>query len=150
MSSRSSSRASDTRNDVPLLPLQSTSEKVPPFKFRSYFSRFIYRRVFVWAVASLIAASIVLYSTRDSSVIGATTNHLGHDKPVPSAEHDQPEETSGGALESDAPPAPEDIVVVPEAETNDAAEEALTSEDRAAKKKYEEDLKNMPWMRFKQ
>lgn len=162
MSSRSSSHASSNRNDEPLLPFGHESikhgfgygfEKKPSLKYRvrSIFSRGLVKRLMIWTVVSLVLASIALYSTKRVSHYDVATHHTypGHSESTGYGKK-KPHKAKGkdgGAL-GDSSQNPGVVVPVEDDDTDNKV--SLTAEELEAKKQYQDDVKRMPWLKFKQ
>ncbi|KAG9251990.1 uncharacterized protein F5Z01DRAFT_243753 [Emericellopsis atlantica] len=149
ISSRSSSHASMNRNDDPLLPFGTSGTKFdkPSMKMRvrSVLSRNIVRRVLIWAVASILLVSIVLYSKKPVSLYDVATHHQGDAKSP--GDGDKSAAAGVGNTNSNSL----NVVVSEDDADSDLGDdgEPLSPEDKEAKKQYQDDLKKMPWLRFK-
>lgn len=159
MSSRSTSHASINRNDEPLLPFNTGYDKpsFSRFRPRDLLSRNVIKRVLILAVAGLVLLSIALYSKKPVSVYDVATHHLGQsESPGDGDESEATEETDeANDKGDDASENPDNaiVVVVPgDDEENDQGddEDSLSPEDIEAKNQYQDDLKKMPWLKFKQ
>lgn len=168
MSSRSSSHASLTRNDEPLLPLSFASDHKPSIRVRALLRRHCtFKRVLIWAVSSLALVAVILYSTKDVSIYDVASHHLGkpesssdgHQSPATESSQDaqNADDKGDAAPEEDNPdpivvvaPGEGDDMMADEEEEDDEDEDSLSAEDLEAKKQYQDDLKRMPWLRFKQ
>lgn len=157
MSSRSTSHASVNRNDEPLLPFGSGYDKpsFSRFRPRDLLSRNVIKRVLMLAVAGIVLLSIAFYSKKPVSVYDVATHHLGQSESP--GDGDASEATGGTAEANDkgddvSKPDNAIVVVVPgDDEDTDQGDEGSTSpEDIEAKNQYQDDLKKMPWLRFKQ
>lgn len=128
MSSRSSSHASFLRKKTDnLLPFSFPHEK-SSFRFRSCFAHGLYRRVLLWTIVSLVLVSVILYSTHDVNVYDAAVHRWnGPEETLPVGGNDTPESIKQ---------------VEKKKEEKDPDEEA--------KKRFEEDVKKMPWLKFNQ
>ncbi|KAL6866041.1 hypothetical protein ACO1O0_002141 [Amphichorda felina] len=156
MSSRSTSHASVNRNDEPLLPFGSGYDKpsFSRFRPRDLLSRNVIKRVLMLAVAGIVLLSIAFYSKKPVSVYDVATHHLGQSESP--GDGDASEATGGTAEANDkgddvSKPDNAIVVVVPgDDEDTDQGDEGSTSpEDIEAKNQYQDDLKKMPWLRFK-
>lgn len=108
-----------------ILPFSSSYEK-SSFRIRSCFSHGLYRRVLIWSIVSLLLLTVILYSTHDVNVYDAAIQRWGTHMHDPY--HEAETKPEGG-------------------DENRIAEQDPNEE---AKKRFEEDVKKMPWLRFKQ
>lgn len=96
------------------------------FRIRSCFSHGLYRRLLIWSAISLVLVTIILYSTHDVSVYDAAVHRWGTHMHDPY--HEAETKPDGG----------------------DEARIAEQNPNDEAKRRFEEDCKKMPWLRFKQ
>ncbi|KAK5987449.1 hypothetical protein PT974_11576 [Cladobotryum mycophilum] len=160
LSSRSSSHSSSTRNHEPLLPYSENVTDKPFIRARSLLGSCLYRRVLIWTVLSLAVVSVFLFKAGDASADVVSTR-LSATKPAPTLGTPTPQTTNNGNTEE------EDggtvlVIVSPESQKNKGKEtkenektastgieDELSAEaDEEQRKKTEEDLKKMPWLRF--
>lgn len=162
------------KKDEPLLPFSNGFEK-SPVRLLSLLSHCLYRRVLIWTVTSLLLVSIVLYSAHDVNVYNVEAQPLGKDASSPDADAAAGTVTEAGdsnnkqeAISDEV--VPEAIVVVipgdkekdegqgqeSEEEDNEAehhqneVEQQEQDKEEEDRKHFEEDLKKMPWLAFKQ
>lgn len=108
-----------------LLPFSTSYEK-SSFRIRSCFSHGLYRRVLLWSVISLVLITVILYSTHDVNVYDAAVHRWGTHMHDPY--HEAETKPEGG----------------------DETRIAENNPDDEARRRFEEDVKKMPWLRFKQ
>lgn len=136
-SSRSSSRASDSRNSEPLLPY---SEK-PVIKVRSLLGHCLYRRVFIWTVVSLVLAAIVLFRHNDVPVSDVVSVHIADQESDREQYHNAHTNLNGPEI-NDLPvksPSGSAIVVVVSDEDEDLQEPWEESEEEEVEKYESQD-----------
>lgn len=211
-SSRSSSHASTNRNNDPLLPYAENVSEMKPIRGPSIFGRFLYRRILLWTVVSLVLVSFALFKASDGVVteagssryvqpytVATTTKSLTPQPTIIGNEDGGPvlvivdggshknkesqnkpgEKTEEGKTESSDDKKPAEEEKKKEEEEKKKAEEEKkkeeekeklaeqdkekdnqksqapidelsAEEDAEAQKKWDEDLKKMPWLIFPQ
>lgn len=148
LSSRASSTGPESRNSDPLLPYSEKPQAKRVPRIRTLLTHCLYKRVIVWAITSIVLATLILSHSKDVSVADVVEYAKSRTSSVSSENNDE---------DLDEPIFDDSIVVVvndwaqkPGSRPSSDADLLDEEEDLQQLEDFENEIKSKPWLRFKQ